>query len=430
MKIHYALLLCCLFVAAFPSTGLGERTLHTFTTPDGRTLNAVIKGYNARTGKIQIERKDGKEVWILPTAFSEPDQEYIQQWIVADQFMSPTKFKIEGDSDKNTTSKHTTQHSRKTKLEDKTEIVYELSLENKMDFSLKDLKIEYRAFILNKSHEDQQEDSSRVGGGHLIIAEIPAGGETSQKLLPITLFTQFKIASDGYSNATLYDRKIGQEYLEGFWIKVYGPEVDGKPAIREWCYPSDTRKDFTWQEETAPPSLRPRDTHEYSDKETELLSQAGSFISNKNYEKALEVYQECYEIAQAPRAAWGIGYIHLDIHHQRKEGDRNIPLGLEWMEKAAAGNNYSACEQLAFFYIHHYGQYYNPEKALQYGLQAIAIDPEFVKSHQRLADAYARTGQFDKAIEHLEIGLELTDNAFTKSSLKKSLKLYQNKKTR
>ncbi len=101
MKPHYALLLCCLFIASFLSTGLGRGALHTFTSPDGRSFNAVIKLYNARTGQIQIVRENGKKVWTLPTVFSKPDQEYVQQWIIADQFMSPANFKIKVESDKN-----------------------------------------------------------------------------------------------------------------------------------------------------------------------------------------------------------------------------------------------------------------------------------------------------------------------------------------
>ena len=101
MRSHCALLLCCLFIIVSPSTGLGESALHTFTTPDGRSLNAVIKGYSDQNGKIQIEREDGKKLWVLATVFSEPDQEYVQQWIAFDRFRSPSTFKIKVDSEKN-----------------------------------------------------------------------------------------------------------------------------------------------------------------------------------------------------------------------------------------------------------------------------------------------------------------------------------------
>ena len=66
----------------------GEDMLHAFTTPDGRSLNAVIKEYNPTNKKIQIEREDGKKIWTLPAVFSKEDQEYIQQWIAVDHEFS------------------------------------------------------------------------------------------------------------------------------------------------------------------------------------------------------------------------------------------------------------------------------------------------------------------------------------------------------
>ena len=237
MKLCYVFLLCCLLAAA-PSKGLGAGALHTFTTPDGRSLNAVIKDHNTSNGKIQIKREGGKELWTLPTVFSEPDQEYIQQWIAVDQFMSPIKFKIKGDSDKDTVSKSNTT------------IEYEITLENRTDFPLKDLRVEYRAFILNQGYEGYK-DSNRVSGGQLLIAEIPKGGRVSRTTHPTRLTTSFRTVSefDTYSGSTTtYQKKTTSERLKGFWVRVYGPEIDGEPTIREWCNPPDTSEDFAWQD--------------------------------------------------------------------------------------------------------------------------------------------------------------------------------------
>ena len=131
MKPHYALLLCCLFIASFLSTGLGRGALHTFTSPDGRSFNAVIKLYNARTGQIQIVRENGKKVWTLPTVFSKPDQEYVQQWIIADQFMSPANFKIKVESDKNEDTEYEkVGDGSKVKSGETTEIIYTITSAN------------------------------------------------------------------------------------------------------------------------------------------------------------------------------------------------------------------------------------------------------------------------------------------------------------
>ncbi len=241
MKIHYALLLCCLFVSASPSTSLGEGIVfRSFTTADGRSLNAAVKDYNERTKKIQLKREDGKLIWVLPTVFSEPDREYIRQWIAVDQFMSPTKFRIKGDSDKDTIDK------KLTKIE------YKITLENRTDFPLKDLRIEYRTFILKQGYEGNK-DSNRVGGGQWHIAEIPAGKKVSRNISSINLTAGFRTVreTDYYSGITsTSQQKTYQDRLKGFWIKVYGPEIDGKPAIRKWCNPPDTSEDFAWQDIT------------------------------------------------------------------------------------------------------------------------------------------------------------------------------------
>lgn len=236
MKSVY-ILLGYLFITAVPAIGLEEGTLHTFTSPEGETLNAVIRAYSEANGKIQIERDDGRLLWAEPTAFSEPDQEYIRQWIAVDQFMSVMDFKIKGESDEETTP------------EDATIIKYEITLSNNTEVPFKDLKVEYRAFIHIQGYEGR-EDSSRVDGGQLLIPEILPGQEVSTNTQPITLEVQTEQVreADGSGGATAYSKKTSEERMKGFWVKVYGPAIDGKPAVREWCHPPDTMDDFSWQD--------------------------------------------------------------------------------------------------------------------------------------------------------------------------------------
>lgn len=285
MKIYSVFLLCCLFVIASLSASFGEGTLQTFTTPDGRSLNAVVKGYNERTRKIQLEREDGKELWTLPTVFSEPDQEYIQQWVAADQFMSPTKFKIKGDSDKDTISKK------------KTTIEYEITLENRTDFPLKDLRIEYRAFILNQGYGGLG-DSNRVGGGQLLIAETLDGEKVSLQTQPVHLVTKFITVSEfsSSSGTTTYQKKTKSECLKGFWVRVYGPIIDGNPTIREWCNPPDTSEDFAWQDKTKA-AARDRANNTVTPRKPKKPRRKSSIPANSLPENEVRAIAEEYEEA-------------------------------------------------------------------------------------------------------------------------------------
>ena len=58
--------------------------LHEFTLKDGRTLKAEIVGYNAKLGKVELKRTDGKRVPVKPTVFVEADQSYIREWFMLD----------------------------------------------------------------------------------------------------------------------------------------------------------------------------------------------------------------------------------------------------------------------------------------------------------------------------------------------------------
>ncbi|RKX46579.1 MAG: hypothetical protein DRP64_03005 [Verrucomicrobia bacterium] len=397
MKTYCVLLLCCLFVA---STGLGEGVLRTFTTLDGKSLNAVIKDYNGSNGKIQFEREDGKEVWTSPSVFSEPDQEYIQQWITANQFMSPAKFKIKADSTKNKIS------------EEKTEIAYEITLENKTDFPVEDLKIEYRAFILNKGYGSQK-DSNRLDGGELHIAGIPAGEKAIQTTQPINLTTSSSSCCG----------KRGQEKLEGFWLTVSGPEIDGKPVIREWCNPSNSREEFIQYLEACGTS-----------NDAKKLLDAVRGLWRFAPEQALELAMKAYIISQSRDAARTVGELYL--FHLKPV---NIPFGLEWLEKAAKKNDHEACWKLAEFYATCTDpQHHDAEKGIEYGLQAISLEPDDYRGNYYLAVAYAHDGQFEKAVEHQELVVN-THKEYCKisetfrpylSKMEETLKLYRNRKTR
>jgi len=424
MKIYSVFLLYCLFVIASPSTSFGEGALHTFTTPDGRSLNATIKDYNDRTGKIQLKREDGKELWTLPTVFSEPDQEYIQQWISADQFMSPMKFKITGDSSKNKISKKRTQ------------VGYEITLENKTDFPLTNLKIEYRAFILSQGYEGLG-DTSRVDGGQLLIAEIPAGEQVSKKTLSIDLITTFRWVTETSYNggSTSYEKKTTAEHLKGFWIKVYGSAIDGTPTIREWCYPADTSDDFAWQEQITPVTRMATTTSpRRGSKESALLKEASS-LAKSDPEKALELYLEAYEIAQSPHAANAIGK-HLLYRHTPP----NIPLGIEWMEKSATGGSFNASACLASIYASYkYPEYHDVKKALEHGLRATSMRPKDGWGHRIMAGVYAEDGQFKEAVKHQKLSIKIFRNTsrhdkdyFKKylAILERELDLYKNDKSK
>ncbi|NNJ71296.1 MAG: hypothetical protein HKP10_08440, partial [Kiritimatiellales bacterium] len=54
--------------------------LREFKTPDGKSVMAEIVGYNAKLGKVELKRENGKRVKVKPSVFVEEDQQYITDW--------------------------------------------------------------------------------------------------------------------------------------------------------------------------------------------------------------------------------------------------------------------------------------------------------------------------------------------------------------
>ncbi len=94
-----------------------------------------------------------------------------------------------------------------------------------------------------------------------------------------------------------------------------------------------------------------------------------------------------------------------------------------------------ACSALAKFYTTHFDhQHRNAEKGIQYGLQAVSLQPILYTGYQHLAAAYALDGQFEKAVEQQEQAIKFAKKVSNRSpnlvpDLEAKLELYRNKKT-
>ena len=252
MKYTYAILFTLLLLSSSPA---GPRdALHTFTTPDGRTLKASIIQYDAAKNSIRIQREDGAKFWTAPTAFTEADQAYIQQWILADQFLSSMRFKIDGKSNEETDIQYKTVDGDRIKESEKTTVDYQLTLLNRTAYALKNLRIEYRAFIQRTGYGNHK-DQNRVVSGKVSLNEIDAGKTGICHIPTLELETVYQTRRDistsdtGRISYSSYAVKTNEDDLKGIWVRVYGPSLDGEQLYREWCYPADTMKRFEWTAE-------------------------------------------------------------------------------------------------------------------------------------------------------------------------------------
>lgn len=390
-----------LSIASLSFASNTEPAYRTFTAPDGRTISAAVINHNSRNGKVQILREDGGKVWIPPTAFSEQDQEYIRHWIEVDRFMSGTGLKISGKMHKEDCESEIEGRPKTRRKADViaglTDVTYLIVLENKLNSDFVNLVIEYRAFIEDQGRKGKQ-DLIRVEVGQINIDCLPARSRIEKITDTFTLYVSNDIRQEYSSVRREYvttHETVGKERLKGFWFRVYGPSIEGeKRAFREWCYPADTMVDYAWSDVSIGNKTK---------KDWRKLGIAPGSLAHTNPAEALKLMKEAYGQDADPAIAKNIGYTYLWLLEPH-----DIAAGLEWLKKGAEGDNQSACRLLSGFYSTYYGHmdYLDVEQAVLYGEKALSLKMDFFP-HEIMGIAYARSGQFEKAVEHQQQAIQL-----------------------
>jgi hypothetical protein len=70
--------------------------LHTFTDMQGREIEAEIVAFDEWSGKVRLEREDGRTFEVQSTLFSETDREYMQAWAAAGTIPAGQAFTSKG----------------------------------------------------------------------------------------------------------------------------------------------------------------------------------------------------------------------------------------------------------------------------------------------------------------------------------------------
>lgn len=68
-----------IFALVVAEASLGNEC-HTFTTQEGQTVTAKIIAISSYTGKVKLERENGRKVWVEIDIFTREDQSFIHAW--------------------------------------------------------------------------------------------------------------------------------------------------------------------------------------------------------------------------------------------------------------------------------------------------------------------------------------------------------------
>lgn len=217
--------------------------MHAFELKDGRALEAEVIGFNARLGKVELKRPDGKRVKVKPDIFTDADQKYIREWAMLDGFQNPSTFKVECAEKKIEQWKEESS-AFQTKYE---RFVYEITFENKAAVPVGTLKVEYRIFF-----EQEENDLSTK---KVATSKLTKPGSFDVGLLDVRdkkMMTSESIVLKEFEfNMSDYyvpggDPESTNGEISGIWLKITVTSEGGQVATRDVFEPSSIAGKFTW----------------------------------------------------------------------------------------------------------------------------------------------------------------------------------------
>ncbi len=175
----------------------------------GRTIEAELVSHTGADGETVTIERDGKEFEVKVSIFSEGDQKFIREWMKSTNPTIDYAFRVEAAKKKISSSTRGGTY-RRSKVQHYT---YEIKVTSLTRQPVKDIRIEYHAFMKDRSRTVRKGDALDVEG--------PLRYNQT-----VTFETEpFKLDTVRYSSyySSSYSMK---DSLLGVLVRVYGP--DGK----------------------------------------------------------------------------------------------------------------------------------------------------------------------------------------------------------
>jgi hypothetical protein len=226
-----------------------------FTDTQGRGVEAKVIAYNPVRGTVQVERKDGTRVWVQPNLFSASDRAYLKDWIAANRVLSDENLTVSFDKDRVDHVKKGMKDNERVSEAIESEIIcYKITLRNRSKKPIENVTIKYRYFVETVGDQFPNSKIEGTEPGTLTVSRIEPGERVTVKTSNISIDETYKktaVYSYGRYNTTRtfagYEiDKVSEEDLLGIWLKIYGPEVEGEPSVRDVCEPDDLPDDVNW----------------------------------------------------------------------------------------------------------------------------------------------------------------------------------------
>ena len=215
-----------------------------FTDTQGRTIRGRVLSFDAAKGIVQIEPENGKKARIPLVGLTGEDQQYVQAWGNAQNFMKESRFKI---SAKRKREKNEGKSGQKGLFDqDVKNVGYEVTLDNRSDMSLANIRIEYCIFY-------EQDDSKGSSGevvcqqgiycGKLDVDDIAARSDKVLQTAEVMVFKE-ELDSGYYFTSGRPNVKHGQ--VHGLWLRASIALPSGERVYRDYSLPDSLPNSKTW----------------------------------------------------------------------------------------------------------------------------------------------------------------------------------------
>jgi hypothetical protein len=131
-------------------------------------------------------------------------------------------------------------------------ICYEITFQNRSKKPIEKLRFEYRYFAETVGDNIPKGTLKNTKTGTLTVDRIDPGERVTVKTDTLSLdekFSKTAIYSLGTGSRTFlgYEmNKKSEDRLQGIWLKIQGPEVEGEPSVRDVSDPDKLQDEMKW----------------------------------------------------------------------------------------------------------------------------------------------------------------------------------------
>ena len=232
--------------------------LHTFTLPDGRTVDAEIMRLNEQRGTVELRRADGKVVNVKSSIFVQADQQKIQAWAANRSFLSDRSLQVdiekavvENWKEKEYQDMQYSDGSVVKELMKETrfeEVAFDLTLKNRSKVALDSLGIEYIIYYEQSEtawDKTQAEQKTERGAYQLALLQPNQSDQTQSKSV---IIYDDNIAGKNWVGGG--NQVGGKGDIHGMRVRIF-KRIDGEVIYREFSYPDSlSATTYPWTDES------------------------------------------------------------------------------------------------------------------------------------------------------------------------------------